>query len=252
MAEKPPPDEPLEEPVIVVGIPGPWSSLEELCLILRSNPRGWHLENSVLMHQQTGTRFELELYDHDPNLREAFVAAGAGRLSDPVLDAVASHIRTVYVLAFDRGKAIVGKLIDACAALLDAGGHAIKIESSGLAHAPETWLELAESSLKDYLMVDHFVVYVGDAEEMSSCGMHSFALPDSTASRSLDEDIQATLTEFNRYVMRESPEIQDKQTFGLSDEGPVFKLSLEQYTLYPAGDMFHNPFGAWRLQRALP
>jgi hypothetical protein len=193
-----------------------------------------------------GSRFTVDIYNRDPNLRTAFACAGAGRLTSGELDLIDTHSLTVYLLAYSRGFPVVAEMIEAASALLSTGGFAAKIESSGLAHNRTTWFALRDGPPSR--LVDHFVVYVSSGHELCSCGMHSFDLSDAAISLDADPGAQNLLATFNRYQATEQPSIRAQDTFQPSPNSPVYRLDHRPYSLYSSDSLFYNPNGLWHLQ----
>lgn len=240
---------PTGPPRVVVGVPGPWKSLREIAALLDQNTRGWSLSNSTLRHRDLQRPFRLDLHERDPGLLQAFAAAGSGRLNEATLAAIAAHASTAYAVAFERGPKIVRGLVDATAALLEAGGAAARVETAGVAHGAKEWLEFAASPIREGLMDNFFVAYVGGEDQLTSCGMHAFELADATVTRLSDEDLLDTLKAFHCYQRLERPPRNEPRTFRAEEGAPTFALKKEPYQLYPPEYLFHNPFGQWRLSR---
>ena len=138
----------------------------------------------------------------------------------------------------------------AACGLLKAGGIAVKVESSGVAHSAETWREMTDSQFLPNLH-RAFVVSVGDKEGCFSCGMHNLGLRDAVvAPDDADPGYAAQLMyRLQLYELLESPDLRHGHTFSLDAESPRFRLLAEDCTTYPSGDPFHNPYGMWRLTR---
>jgi len=76
--------------------------------------------------------FQVEVYEHDPNLREAFSCASRDTFDESLLEEIERHTLTVYVRANVNGFEGLKEVVDVGAALLKAGGLAVKIETSGI------------------------------------------------------------------------------------------------------------------------
>jgi hypothetical protein len=135
--------------------------------------------------------------------------------------------------------------MQAAAAIIEAGGFAVKVESSGIAHSAETWLDFARNS---HLNAAHpaFVIYVTGSETYS-CGMHVLGLPDAIMNSDDSDNAVELLRVFTHYVFAEEPEIRSQQTFSAGPNEPGYRLTHERPGLYEVDDLFHNPNGYWRL-----
>jgi len=191
--------------------------------------------------------FTLEVYEHDPNLKNAFAIAGQGRLSDEELEAIGSHTFTLYLTTEGGSVEAAKKLLHAGNALLKAGGLAVKVESAGTAHRADQWDE--------YCAHDHFgnllqayVSYIGSKGVYYSCGMHNLGHPDAVVEAKIPpNDAARLLHTFVGYLLVENPKLKDGETFSTDADSPRYRLFHEPCRMYKAGDLFHNPFGVWRM-----
>jgi len=137
------------------------------------------------MKTATNQAYTLEIYERDPMLQEAFRVAGGGSISDTELAAIGQHRHTLYCLTKELSLESARRMLRVGTALLNAGGVAVKVESTGLAHNAIRWraLSASESTFDTY---NAFVTLVGNKECFYSCGMHNFGLPDSAVPRNLD------------------------------------------------------------------
>lgn len=234
---------------IIIGIPGPWQTQSDIVTAIAKHSGGFLFAGRVLMELATKQGFGVEIQAHDPNMRDAFVVAGGGRISDEDLAAIARHHHTLYALSSDASIEHARQMMRVGIALLNAGGIAVKVESSGLAHSAARWRELATSENLFDLYVA-FVTLTGDSDCFYSCGMHNFGLPDATVPRDLDPQIAVqVLNVFNSYLLAESPAFADGNTFSTDTDSPRFVLHKSACHNYEPDDPFHNPYGMWNLKR---
>ncbi len=159
--------------------------------------------------------------------------------------AIAEHRSVVYLVGCGGTREAAEAMIRAAAALLDAGGLGVKVESSGLAHSPEKWRSLV-ANLHLFSAHEALVVYV-TGDEIYSCGMHLLGLPDAiTGERDHVAGVEL-LRVFTRYVFREAPQLRDEQTFAAEVAAPSYRLRRDRGIAYPADSLFANEFGYWRL-----
>jgi hypothetical protein len=135
----------------------------------------------------------------------------------------------------------------AAAAVLDAGGLAVKVESTGLAHSKSDWLQFVQNRhlLSAYRA---FVVFVNGEQDVYSCGMHNLGYRDGIIDRAAAADPVELLRAFTFYQFSENPTLLQGETFSVTEEAPVYRLREETCTLYEEGSLFTNPFGMWRLE----
>ena len=238
----------MEEVQIIIGVPGKWKNRTELIQAVASNGDGYLMAGYIIHNTKKDVCFEVEVYEHDPHLTEAFSYAGS--FEDGLLDEIEHHTLTVYVIANINGFEDLKELVDVGASLLKSGGLAVKVETAGIAHTKDEWFQLLEN--KDYLPVySHFVTLIGDEESYFSCGMKAFGLPDVMTSSSISpEEAADLLNNFNLYNIIEQPSFKEGETFSLEQNSPLYKIAFINECRYEKEDVFFNPFGFIHLFQA--
>lgn len=240
----------MTPPRLILGVPGPWRDWDELELAVAATGGGYVVADAQLCHEASGTAYDIDFYEHDPNLRRAFEVAGEGRLASADLDLIAQHRHTAYLIgpggSIDNARAAVR----AAVALLDAGGCAVKIESSGKAHTAAYWRETATAT-DLFRLYSAYVVLVGGPTFFYSCGMHNLGFPDALVPSSLGAKEGAhVLNNFHNYQLKASRPIQNGHTFQITASEPSYRVTLEPCRQFPPGKPFHNPYGVWQLTPA--
>jgi hypothetical protein len=238
-----------KEPSIVLGIPGAWKDRSEIVKSIALHSGGYLFAGKVLMHSQSNTHFELEVYDHDPTLVESVRSGSMGQISEAVLDAIQAHTNTLYLLSFETGREVVERMLDAAVGLLESGGLAVKVEFAGFSVSADQWREHA-STKAAYSLYRSMVALVAEDTQHFTCGMSAFSLPDCSVQQDNLQTAFEVATEFCCYLMDERPALADGHTFSVPDGTERYRISFEEYGFYPPGDMFHNPNGLWRLEPA--
>jgi hypothetical protein len=199
---------------------------------------------------------EHEWRPHEPAVVRSFEAAAR---YDPAfgrgdLDAVGKHAEVLYVVGpnFPAAKAdgearaklgLGGKL-------LEAGGLAIKCESSGVAHSKSRWLDLS----RDGSWAARFQAFVKplitDDRDVWSCGLHLLGLPDLIVEKSAlsAEEILRYFHVFSVYLLEECAGggFRSGHTFRPDAQSPRFRVRWEACSGYDEDDFFFNPFGRRR------
>jgi hypothetical protein len=237
-----------KNPQTVIGIPGRWASRSEIVTSIAARSGGYLFAGTVLKKIGTDDGFTLEIYEHDPNLRGAFSIAGRGRLTDEDLEAIGSHTFTLYLVAeggsIDRAKT----LLHAANALLKSGGLAVKVESTGTAHRADQWAEFCVAHDHPGTLLEAYVTFVGSKGACYSCGMHNLGLPDAVVEAEIRPGDAADLLHiFLGYLLVEKPNFNDGETFSIAADAPCYRLFHEDCKRFEAGDLFHNPFGVWKM-----
>jgi hypothetical protein len=236
-----------KSPQTVIGIPGRWPNRSDIVTSIASRSGGYIFAGMVMMKIGTKDGFTLEIYEHDPNLKNAFSIAGRGRLTEEDLQAIGSHTFTLYLVAPGGSVDAAKNLLHAANGLLKAGGLAVKIESTGTAHSADQW---AEFCAHDHLgnLLQAYVTYIGSNSVYYSCGMHNLGYPDAVVEADVPpNDAAKLLHTFVGYILVENPTLKDRETFSVDADAPRYRLFHEPCRTYDAGDLFHNPFGVWKL-----
>jgi len=228
---------------IIIGIPGKWKNRTELIQSVASKSEGYLMAGHIIHHAGENIGFQVEVYEHDPDLKEAFLYAGRESFPQTLLDSIEQHTFTLYVIADAKGIEDVKDIVDVGVGLLKAGGLAVKLESAGIAHTKEDWFEL--SSNKEYFpLYSHFVTLVGEEDCYFSCGMKAFGLPDVVVPSTITpEDAAELLNNFNLYHIAENPTFSDGDTFSVGEGTPVIMVTAMEEFRYEEEDGFYNPFG---------
>lgn len=230
---------------LVLCIPGPWASRTEFLTKIVEASGGYLFAGRVLMHSETKFACELVFDEADSRMHSAFSVAGPHWRDIPQMHAIKGHRSVVYLVGHGGSRRNADLMILAAAGIVRAGGLGVKVESSGIAHAPEKWLDFAEN-IEFFSAHDALVVYVTGAE-VYSCGMHNFGLREAIT-RGTDAIANVELlSAFTRYIFREAPVLREGQTFSTEASAPVYRLRNDHGVQYGADSLFNNSLGAWRL-----
>lgn len=235
-----------DTPLIALCIPGPWESREALAQAIAAQGEDTLLAGNVLRRGDRSAR--VELAEHDPDLREDF--AQTGRLfNESDLAAIAAHRSAAWLIGPGGSLAAGRAMMELADALLRAGGLAVKVESSGVAHRAQDWL--AQSARKETHVGALFIAWVALVAlrgAVYSCGMHNLGFPDAIVSADLPpQRAGQLLKDFLMYLLHEQPALTEAHTFAVSGDEVRFRLTREPRPLFPADHLFHNPYGWWRL-----
>lgn len=235
-----------DTPEINLCIPGPWQNRSELVQSIAASDTGYLFAGSVLLETETGFACELVLQEADPVLPQAFAAAGPHWAASEAMAAIDEHASVVYLLGPGGSREAAESMMRAGAALIEAGGLGVKVESTGIAHGPAYWTAMCDA-LPELSAHRALVVYVTGAD-VYSCGMHNFGLPDAMTSATDKAAAADMLRTFTRYLLERAPQMEDGHTFSVSDGAPVYRVLKVAAVDYGADSLFNNPYGAWRLE----
>lgn len=163
---------------LIICIPGPWRDRAAFIgSVIRTEPKGrFMFAGGILADIQQQDHVPLEFCNPDPRMTRAFESAGQGKLPPECLERIRQHTAVVYLhfpISLQEQRERVAKFTDI---LRQAGGIAVKLESSGVAHTWDAWEGRLRGSLFDLYCCA--VVLVGDTHSFYSCGMHHFGLPE--------------------------------------------------------------------------
>lgn len=227
---------------LIIGVTGPWKDRTSLVQDVAAKSGGYLLAGNILHNASANVGYEIDVYDHEPTLKEAYYYAGQGRFDEEFLEEVGRHTYTVYLFAKSGGD-FLPSLVAAVGGLLKAGGTGVKVETSGIAFTGEEWNELLHST-DPFLLYSHFVALIGDESSYYSVGMKSFELPDIVVPNQLDATNAADImNQFNYYCITEQPTFAEGHTFSLSADSDVYTLSFRADTRYGEEHPFSNPYG---------
>jgi hypothetical protein len=235
------------DPTIVLCVPGKWRDRAELAQLISAQSGSFGLSGDHLIEGQSKATIELQVETHDPRMEQAFRAVGPHWADADAMRKIDEHTLVAYLISRGGSHPRAITLMLAAATLLRAGGLGVKIESSGIAHSPETWMQLTDNR---HLLSAHeaFIAYV-NGDEIYTCGMHSFGLRDAVIAIGEADDPLELLRVFTWYLFTETPPIRPGQIFSVADGQPRYRLSEEECTQYGADELFKNQYGMWRLSR---
>lgn len=236
------------EQEIILCIPGPWTSRSEfLRAIIAVEPTGdFMFAGGILAHPKGNDHVKVTYEDADPRMAESFEVAGQGKISEATHQQIASHGGVVYLhfpmdLPGQRERII--KFTDV---LRRAGGIAIKVESSGIAHDWDGWFYWLDGEVHEQYRA--VVLLVVDDLHYYSCGMHHFGLPDCSVPASLHAQDAADLAhQFNLFQIIDQPRLGDGHTFSMDAGSPRYQLTWSGDHRHESDDLFLNSHGFWDL-----
>jgi hypothetical protein len=213
---------------------------------------------------------EHEWSEHGDRMTPAFKASACR--CDPSLTAddfasLAKHSRVLYVVSKNftaqDAPSVSSAFLHLGRRLLEAGGLAMKCESSGVAHGRTRWLELARETdgadIWSALLRAYVQLPIQSGDDYHTCGLHLLGQPDLIASGTMlrkaygsNEDPAWKAVDlfrvFAHYLLSECTpgHFGSGHTFSPDAASPRFRVHWEECTGYEEDDFFFNPFGRWR------
>lgn len=233
---------------IVIGVPGNWSTRNEIVANIAHRGNGLLLAGFVLMDSTTQEAYEVEIYDHDPELAKAFEIAGRLRMSQSDIEAIRSHTFILYLIAKSASLEQAQKVLKVGCGLLEAGGLAVKVETTGKAHTAKDWIVLADAN-NETALYHAYVTLVGSNNIYYSCGMHNLGYRDAIIKAPITPEEAARLLQaFLLYLLIEKPALQEGHSFSENSNSPHYRLRAVSCDTYPSHHTFFNSFGMWQLE----
>jgi hypothetical protein len=222
-------------------IPGNWSHPREL---IERIPTGFRLTPESLVLPDR-TEIDFTPMPPDDQFSQIFQSSCRQPAAEDELGILNSY--TVNVVLTGPGGCMKSALtmLQAGAAIVQAGGAGVFIDNSGVAHGGRNWIEMADDGGPDAVSFA-FVAIVRGQVDVWTMGMHVMGLPDIVMRRSdLDADGDTIITVIRYLCAGEKP-------FGeghvLADEkGPRFRAVATNSHDLTAGSPMHNPFGRLQL-----
>ncbi len=237
-----------KEPDIILGLPGQWTTRSDIATSIAHLSDGLIFAGKVLLDTKTNQSYQLDIYEHDSDLAQAFALAGRRSLTESDLAAIDAHTHTLYVTGKGGTSERAKQVMEVGTRIVRAGALAVKVESTGVAHSAHDWQRLTVAPEPSALYFA-YVTLIGDHERFYSCGMHNLGLPDVIVPGTLAPNDAAQLLEtFLLYLFLEQPNLKQGHTFSINAQAPRYRLQLAPCTFYAANDPFYNPFGMWVLE----
>lgn len=238
-------------PKIILGIPGHWKSRDEFKEALTRNGNGYiYMGSHIGCLENPGEFYEVDISDYNPYITEAIEVGGHGLFSKEDINQLKTHNSVIYLIGDGGSIDKVLKIMDVASALLNAGGIAVNVESSGRARTKEDWLDITKS--KEISRVFTAFIQMSRTENAYyTTGMHCFGFCDViTSTEGITEMEVANLFKlFCLYILEENPKINDGQTFSLDLNSPFYLLKQGKCTMFEEDDPFFNPYGVWHMLR---
>ncbi len=235
---------------VTLWVPGPWKDQSEFVKAIAGTDDGVVAAGGLMVDDATKQHALFDLLPPNENLaREMFIGSGRS-LDKATLEAIENHKSIAAIIITDTGEGLENRLATFTRALRAAGGAAVKVHYSGLAHGWDRWeSQLAADQPAGLFRLLVVQVPDDDAGYVSSFGMKQFALPDGAVEgEGGDADTAWALFEFNVFVRAQRPNFRDGHTFSRADAGAQrYRLAHTADRRYPEGHPYLNPHGVWHL-----
>jgi hypothetical protein len=192
-----------------------------------------------------GTQIEFGVVAADDQFADVFRVSCRQPATEEELAAVDQY--TVNVILTGPGGSLdaARTMMQAGAAIVQAGGAGVFIDNSALAHGGGQWLAMAEDGGPDALSFALVSIIRGE-EEVWTMGMHMLGLREVVMKRADADADDSAIIELIRYLARGEKPIDNGHV--LADlNGPRFQVFVQLSDADLEGGPMHNPFGRLRL-----
>ena len=236
-------------PQVIIGVPGHWRDRQEIVDAIADRSGGYLFAGLVLVDKVTQDGFTLEVHEHDPQLASAFANAASEPFTEADLRRLAEHTFTLYLVGEEGSLALARRFMHAARGLLKAGGIAVNVESSSVAHSADDWSTLCDQDDHAALLAA-YVTYVRDGARFYSFGMHNLGYPDVCIEADMPpEEAAGLLHALAAQLLDTRPEIEEGATFRALPGGPTYLLVKETSLGLDADELFRNPHGVLKMTR---
>lgn len=225
-------------------VPGPWNSVDEIVSALR---RAGVPTRPTDREPIAAGEVRVDRVSEAAGFGRAMQHGRFGELPRDVVAAAARCQHAALLECGFRFQDGVPTLLAIGRALRDAGGVAIRVETSGGASPWASWFRGLEVG-GPMGLVHLATIVVGDqAEGAFTCGMHAFDLPEAEVDLDdMDECIE-WLDVLAAFQIAERPVLGTGHTFRPDAERERHKLERWPDDRHEPGDGRYNSFGVWRL-----
>lgn len=226
---------------VALRIPGEWSDPGQL---FEGLPEGCRLTPEALFLPD-GSEIEFIPMPPDDEFPQIFASSCRQPPEEHERQALARYRVNVGLAGPGGSLEAARTMMQAGAAIVQAGGAGVFIDNSGVAHGGTLWQQMAEDGSADALSYA-FVGIVGSDRDVWTMGMHVLGFPDLIMSRDECDDDAETLIEIIRYIGSGEKPFEEGHII-VDETGPRFQAAADPGDARLAGGPMENPFGRLRL-----
>jgi hypothetical protein len=233
--------EPVAPVEVAFRIPGQWAHPAEL---IARMPAGYRLTGDALVLPDS-TRIEFGAMEADDQFAKIFHTSCRRPPTDDEIAAVNAYKVNVLLCGPGGSLQAARTMMQAGAAIVQAGGAGVFIDNSAMAHGGQQWLDMTDDGSPDALSFA-FVAVVRGKAEVYTMGMHVLGLRDIIMQRADVDPEGDAIVEVIRYLAQGDKPIDHGHLLADLD-GPRFQAFAHEADQALAGSPMHNPFGRLKL-----
>ena len=234
-------NKPEAEITVALRIPGQWLDPREL---IERLPAGCRLTPETLV-MPDGTQVGFGAMKADAQFAAIFRSSCREPATPAELACVDGYAVNVMLSGPGGSMPLAHKMMQAGAAIVQAGGAGVFVDNSALAHGGQHWLAMTNDGGPDALSFA-FASIVRGKSEAWTMGMHVLGLRDIVMKRTDIESGGFDIVEVIRYLARNEKPMDDGHIIADLD-GPRFRACAQSPTKDLVGSPMHNPFGRLKL-----
>jgi hypothetical protein len=231
----------IPEVRVALRIPGLWTEPGQL---IERLPDGWRVTPEALFLPD-GTEIEFIPMPPDDQFPQIFASSCRQRPAAHE-ERILENYQVNVGLAGPGGSLDAARsMMQAGAALIQAGGAGVFIDNSGLAHGGTLWRQMTEDGSSDALSYA-FVAIAGGQLDVWTMGMHVLGFPDVVMHRAECDENGETLIEIVRYICSGEKPFEGGHLI-VDETGARWKAAAAPADERLVGGPMENPFGRLRL-----
>jgi len=131
----------------ILCIPGKWKDFEEfLGSLIVSSGASYMVVGDILINGKNKRHYSIEFCERDSRMKDSFRVAGrVTGMSEEIVEEIGEHSYVVYISGETGSLDEAENIAQAGMAILNAGGIALKIETTGKAFSKDRWLDFMKN-----------------------------------------------------------------------------------------------------------
>lgn len=222
-------------------IPGRWLHPGNL---LERMPDGFQLTPQLLILPD-GAEIEFNPLPPDDQFAEIFASSCRRPPTDEEIEIVNGYTLNVGLTGPGGSMQAATQMMQAGAAIVQAGGGGVFIDNSALAHGGEQWLSMTEQASPDALSFAFVGIILGRTE-VYTMGMQVLGLPNVVMRRSDTDADSEAIIDVIRYLCTSEKSVGEGHLLA-NEGGALFQAEAASDDDFEADSPMHNPFGRLRL-----
>ncbi|EAQ80710.1 hypothetical protein [Blastopirellula marina] len=226
---------------ITLRIPGAWSDPGEL---LQRLPAGFHMTPETLSLPD-GTQIEFFPMPADDQFVQIFQSSCRHTPTSEERALISRYTVNIGLSGPGGSLEAAQVMMQAAAAIVQAGGAGVFVDNSALAHGGKDWIKMTEDGSGD-AMSFAFVSIVRGPGTTYTLGMQTMGFADLLMNAADIDEQGDTIIEIMRYICDEIKPVEVGHLFA-DEQGPRFQVVAKTSDDFDAQSPMHNPHGRLKI-----